>query len=155
MQINLVAIGTRMPSWVNEGYREYAHRLPSDYQLNLVEIEAQKRYKNSDIQKCLEVEGEALIKAAKPTDLIIALDRDGKSLNTLQLATQLQTWHDQSQDINLLIGGPEGIHPNCMQKAHVKWSLSALTLPHPLVRILIAEQIYRAYSIIISHPYHR
>ena len=155
MQIHLVAIGKRMPNWVTDGYQNYAKRLPPDYQCRLIELEAKKRTKSTDIQRCLDEEGELLLQAIPPDHLIIALDRQGKTLNTPALAKHLHTWHDQAQSISILIGGPEGIADNVLQRAHHRWSLSALTLPHPLVRVVISEQLYRAWSIITNHPYHR
>lgn len=155
MKISLIAIGTRMPGWVTAGFEEYQKRLPNDYQLVLHEVSAGKRDKHTDIEKVLKKESAGLLSKCTPTQITVALDRQGKALNTQQIAIKLKDWHDQSQDINLLIGGPEGIHPDYLNQADQLWSLSALTLPHPLVRVITAEQIYRAYSIIQGHPYHR
>ncbi|MCH9769789.1 MAG: 23S rRNA (pseudouridine(1915)-N(3))-methyltransferase RlmH [Gammaproteobacteria bacterium] len=155
MQITLIAIGQRMPSWVISATDEYNKRLPANYQLQIKALSAQKRGKNSDINRLLEIESQQLIDAVPDNNLIIALDRQGREFSSTQLASQLQNWHDDRQDISLLIGGPEGISKNVLSKAHETWSLSKLTLPHPLVRILIAEQIYRAWGILSGHPYHR
>lgn len=155
MKINIAAIGTRMPPWVYQGVDTYAQRMPADYQLNIIEIPAVKRDKHTDINAALLKESEALFSKCKPNAVTIALDRLGKAISTNELATQLHTWHDLSQDITILIGGPEGIHADHLAKTQHIWSLSKLTLPHPLVRVVVAEQIYRAYSIIIGHPYHR
>lgn len=155
MQINLMTIGNKMPSWVNEGFSEYCKRLPRDYQLNLIEIPAQPRIKNSNIEKIILEEGNALLAKIPKGNKIIVLEVTGKQLTTEQLATQLQNFHDKSCNISLLIGGPEGLSQTCLNAAEMKWSLSNLTFPHPLVRVIIAEQIYRAYSIITHHPYHR
>ena len=144
-----------MPDWVNQGYQEYAKRLPRDFQLNLIEIEAQKRLKSSNINKIIDKESQQLFSAIPNGNHIIALDRQGKHIDTQTLAQNLQNWHDQSQNISLLIGGPEGIATDYLKKSNQIWSLSALTLPHPLVRIIIAEQTYRAWSILQGHPYHR
>lgn len=144
-----------MPNWVTRGYQEYAKRLPRDYQLNLIEIEAQKRVKSADINKIIATESQQLFAAIPKDNHIIALDRHGISIDTRMLAQNLQNWHDQRQNISLLIGGPEGITSDYLDKSNQIWSLSALTLPHPLVRIIIAEQIYRAWSILQGHPYHR
>jgi len=155
MQINLIAIGQKMPGWVTQGYQEYAKRLPDAYQLILHEIPAQHRGKNANIKQTLSKEADLMLAAIPKGSLVIALDRLGKSISTAHLAKSLQQWHDLSQNISILIGGPEGIDPLCLHKIQTKWSLSALTLPHPLVRVVLAEQIYRAYSIINRHPYHR
>jgi 23S rRNA (pseudouridine1915-N3)-methyltransferase len=151
--IKLIAVGTKMPNWVTEGFIEYQKRLPMDYQLQLIEIQSEKRTKNSVTEKVLLREGEKLLAAASTP--IIALDRQGESLTTEKLAKNLQFWHDTEQHPCFLIGGPEGLSTSCLKKADKICSLSALTFPHPLVRIILAEQIYRAWSILINHPYHR
>lgn len=153
MHIKLIAIGAKMPDWVNTGFQEYAKRLPPDYPLQLIEIPAQKRTKNTIAEQVMKTETEKLFAAA--TRPIIALDRQGKALNTEQLAKQLQKWHDHQQNPSLLVGGPEGLSAEGCRLADETWSLSALTFPHPLVRIILAEQIYRAWSILSHHPYHR
>lgn len=155
MRINLVAVGKRMPAWVETGYQEYAKRLPVIFKLQLIEIATETRTKNADLTKLIAKEGEQMLAAISPTDHIIALDEHGTSWNTHDLAKQLQTWRDHAINISLLIGGPDGLAPSCLQKANQRWSLSALTLPHPLVRIIVAEQLYRAWSILSHHPYHR
>jgi len=155
MQINLLAIQNKPPAWCNDGYTDYAKRLPKNYHLNLISIAAIKRNKNSDINKTLQVEGKKLLSAIPSGDIIIALDRIGTSVTTKDIACKLQKWHDSSQNISLLIGGPEGLSQECIAAAHYSWSLSSLTFPHPLVKVVLAEQIYRAWSIITKHPYHR
>ena len=155
MQINLIAVGKRMPEWVNTGYYEYAKRLPADYCLHLIEITSEKRTKSRSKIQILDLEAEKLLNVITKPGPVIALDRQGQSLHTEQLATILQQWHDLNHHAHILIGGPEGLGTACLKRAQAIWSLSALTLPHPLVRIIIAEQIYRAWSIISRHPYHR
>jgi 23S rRNA (pseudouridine1915-N3)-methyltransferase len=155
MQINLIAIGNRMPAWVNAGFVDYAARLPPEYRLKLIEIPAQKRLKNTNIPKILELEGEQLLAAVPKDDLIIALERTGKPIDTLKLAENLRKWNTEYHSISLLIGGPEGIAQRCLDKANEIWSLSKLTFPHSLVRVIVAEQIYRSWSILKNHPYHR
>lgn len=155
MKVNLIAIGKKMPNWVEDGYLEYANRLPKEFKLTLIELPAKKRTGSSNLTKLLEQEGELILKAVPKNNLIIALDRCGSSLSTHQLSQQFNELYQQSQDVSLLIGGPEGLSPECLQAANKTWSLSALTLPHPLVRVLIAEQIYRVWSIMSQHPYHR
>lgn len=155
MLISLIAMGTKMPNWVNEGYMEYAKRLPSDFKLNLVEIITRKRTKESETARLQQQEGDHMLAAIPKQNFVIALDVKGELWDTHQLAHHLQTWHDESQNISLLIGGPEGLAPACLSRANKKWSLSPLTFPHPLVRVVVAEQLYRAWSIITNHPYHR
>jgi 23S rRNA (pseudouridine1915-N3)-methyltransferase len=155
MRLRLIAVGSKMPAWVETGYLEYAKRLPPGFTLHLLEIPAEKRLKQTDIARVTEKEGEKILQAIEPGTLVIALDVKGRALSTEQLAVSLQTWRDENRNVDLLVGGPDGLAPACLQKAQQKWSLSALTLPHPLVRIVIAEQIYRAFSILQNHPYHR
>src|SRR3990167_3220497 len=143
-----------MPNWLEQGYCEYAKRLSETFKLQLHEIPAQNRSKNADIKQTLKREAKSLLNAVPKGDVIIALDRCGKFLSTEVFSDQLKQWHDLSQNISILIGGPEGIDPHCLNTIAIKWSLSRFTLPHPLVRIIIAEQIYRAFSIISRHPYH-
>lgn len=152
MLIRILAIGNKMPDWVEKGYQEYAKRCTA---LQLVEIPAEKRTKTSDIKRLIEREGEKLLAASKPSHRMIALDMKGHSWTTEQLASRLDQWQHEGQNIDLLIGGPDGLSNACLQKAYSKWSLSPLTLPHPLVRIVLAEQLYRAWTILQGHPYHR
>jgi len=155
MIIRLIAVGNKMPDWVTEGYQDYAKRLPSGYALKLVEIAPEKRTKQADIPRITEREGEKILATIKPGNLVIALDVLGQPWSTPQLASALNTWHSENRDVDLLVGGPDGLSSACLQKSQLKWSLSALTLPHPIVRVVVAEQIYRAFSILQNHPYHR
>jgi len=155
MIIRILAVGTKMPSWVQEGFEEYAKRFTAGCSLELCEIPAEKRGKNADIARLVEREGERLLAAVKPNHHIIALEVTGQAWSTLQLAQELKTWQTHGRHIDLLIGGPDGLSDACRKKAHATWSLSPLTLPHPLVRIILAEQLYRAMSILQNHPYHR
>src|SRR5579872_7159523 len=148
MMIRILAIGNKMPSWVNEGFQDYAKRFSSGCSLELYEIPAEKRSKNADIPHIIERESEKLIAAVKPDHHIIALDVKGLSWNTEQLAQELKSWQVDGRHVDLLIGGPDGLSKTCLQKVHQRWSLSPLTLPHPLVRIILAEQLYRAVSIL-------
>ena len=155
MNISLIAVGTRMPNWVETAFSEYAKRMPPICKLSLVEIPAGKRGKNADIPRILRDEAQAIREAVAPQTKIIALDRKGKAIDTLSLAQSQQDWIDESQDIAIVIGGPEGIDQSLLSEAFSTWSLSALTFAHPLVRIMVAEQLYRAWSINANLPYHR
>ncbi len=145
-----------MPSWVQDGYNEYVKRLPrGDLELELVELPLAPRGKNSDIQRAMERESEAIRAAIGKGDRVVALDVLGKSWSTEQLAEQLAGWRMDGRHVSLLIGGPDGLAPTALALAEQRWSLSALTLPHPLVRIVLAEQLYRAWTILHNHPYHK
>lgn len=155
MKIRLLTITHKSPAWIQEGYTEYAKRLPASCALELVEIPAEKRTNNADLKRITEREGEKMLRAIKSDNLIIALDIKGKMWTTEQLAEQLINWQQGGRNIDLLIGGPEGLAPACLNKAEITWSLSPLTFPHILVKLILAEQIYRAYSLTQNHPYHR
>lgn len=155
MKIQLVAVGTRMPDWVTTGFKEYQRRFPRDMALELVEIPAGKRGKNADIARILHKEGEQMLAIIPKGNQIVSLDLPGKTWTTPELATQLSRWQLDGRDVSLLIGGPEGLAPSCKQAASQSWCLSALTLPHPLVRVVVAESLYRAWSVNTNHPYHR
>ena len=154
MHIKLIAVGTRMPSWVSAAYKEYAQRICAGTSLKLVEIPLKKRSKNADLKKIKEEEGRQLLEISS-SDYLIALDSSGQQWDTPTLAKQLEHWQTIGNHISLIIGGPEGLSSDCLKKANLIWSLSKLTLPHPLVRIVVAEQLYRACSIIKRHPYHK
>jgi 23S rRNA (pseudouridine1915-N3)-methyltransferase len=155
MKINLLAVGQKMPSWVEQGYKEYAHRMPAEAKLELKEIPPGKRGKNADIKRIVQDEGQRIQAAIAKNNRIVVLDVKGKSWSTEQLAERLGDWMQSGQDISLLVGGPEGLSAECRAMADEKWSLSALTFPHPLVRVILAEQLYRAWSVLRNHPYHR
>jgi 23S rRNA (pseudouridine1915-N3)-methyltransferase len=155
MLIRLLAIGKKMPAWIEEGFAEYAKRFPPSCQLELIEIPAAKRTQNSTRERLIEQEGEKLLAAIKPHHHIITLEIKGKLWSTEQLAAQLKNWQSGRRNIDLLVGGPDGLSQRCLEKAETRWSLSPLTFPHPLVRVLIAEQLYRALSLLQKHPYHR
>ncbi len=155
MRIDLIAVGTKMPKWVDEGYQEYARRMPPDCRLDLREIPAGQRGKNADVTRILQQEGKAMLAAVPKGSRIVALDVAGKAWSTPQLSRQMETWMQGGRNIAILIGGPEGFSPECVAAAEQRWSLSPLTFPHPLVRVIVAEQLYRALSLLRNHPYHR
>lgn len=154
MRIRLIAVGTRMPAWVESGYADYAGRLPREIRLELVELPVEHRGKNADIARLRSAEGEKLLKAAGDSR-IIAFDERGAQPDTLGWSEALKGWMRDGRDVSLLIGGPDGHAPAVLLKAEAKWSLSKLTYPHALVRVVVAEQLYRAWSLLNNHPYHR
>lgn len=155
MRIHLLAVGHRPPAWVEQGYREFARRLPPECSLDLLEIPAGHRSRNVDIARLVELEGERLLAAAPSGASLVALDVEGQQWDTPQLAARLNRWMHDGRDVALLVGGPDGLSRTCLDRADITWSLSPLTLPHALVRVIVAEQIYRAWTIIRGHPYHR
>lgn len=153
--MHLLAVGNRMPAWVSEGYTDYARRLPPECALRLVEIAPGKRGKNADLARIQRDEGERMLAAIPKGAQVVALEVGGRAWDTPQLARQLDRWLGEGRDVALLVGGPEGLAPVCRERAELCWSLSPLTLPHPLVRVVLAEQLYRAWSLLQGHPYHR
>ncbi|SEH06319.1 23S rRNA (pseudouridine(1915)-N(3))-methyltransferase RlmH [Candidatus Venteria ishoeyi] len=155
MVLHFICIGQRMPAWITQGYTEYAKRLPRHCQLKLVEIPLRKRGKNADIKRFQAEEGRKMLAEIPPGALVIALDEHGKHWDTKQFSKKLGNWMEAGRPVALLVGGPEGLAPECKQRAELHWSLSALTLPHPLVRVVVAEQVYRGWTLLNNHPYHR
>lgn len=155
MKINLIAVGKKMPLWIDKGFQEYAKRMPKELSLNLIEVASVKNTKNLNVQQILAREGQKILAAIPTNNYVVALDVRGKNFSTEELAVQLQKWRENARDISLLIGGPEGLSDVCFTRSDFRWSLSKLTFPHPLVRIMIAEQIYRAWTVLVGHPYHR
>lgn len=155
MRIHLIAIGSRMPGWIEQGYAEYAKRLRADVRLELVEIPAEPRRKGADLARIQVNEGKRQIQRIPSGCMVWALDQRGSLWDTPKLSRKLQGWMHQGRDLALLVGGPEGLSSECLARAEGKWSLSPLTMPHPLVRVVVAEQLYRAWSLMSGHPYHR
>jgi 23S rRNA (pseudouridine1915-N3)-methyltransferase len=155
VKITLIAVGRKMPAWVEQGYNEYARRMPKECNLQLLEIEAEKRGKSGSSQRWMEQEGKRMLAAIPKGDRVVALDVEGASWSTEKLALQLENWMHAGTGVSLLVGGPDGLAPECLKRADQRWSLSNLTFPHPLVRVVLAEQIYRSWSVVNNHPYHR
>ena len=144
-----------MPQWVEQGYREYATRMPPECSLKLTEVAAGRRTKGADLVRLRRQEGERLLAAVPAGARVIALEVNGRAIDTDTLSQHLARWLEEGRDAALLVGGPEGLDPACRQRADHAWSLSPLTLPHALVRVVVAEQIYRAWTLLKGHPYHR
>lgn len=144
-----------MPGWVTTAYTDYARRLPRECRLELVEIPLVKRADGGDTAKAVAAEDARMVKAIGRDDRVIALTVDASAWSTDDLAHDLRAWMSDGRDRAILIGGPDGLGPNTLAAAQTRRSLSALTLPHPLVRVIVAEQLFRAHSILIGHPYHR
>ena len=143
-----------MPDWVESGCAEYLKRMPREMTVEIVEIKPDKRAAGKSSAQVQEAESKRILEAAG-RDYLIALDERGQEVTTLQLADRMQTWLGGGRDVSLVIGGADGLHADIKSRADWLWSLSKLTLPHGMVRVLLAEQLYRAHSVIINHPYHR
>lgn len=155
MKITIIAVGQRMPDWVSTAWLDYSQRLPADYALELKEIKPEARTSGKTVAQMMSAEAKRIDAAIPAQSQVIILDEKGRNLTTMQLADQLQTWRDSSQDIAIVIGGPDGLDPDFKKRFVQKMRLSDLTLPHPMVRVLLIEQLYRAWSINNNHPYHR
>lgn len=155
MHIHLLAIGKRMPDWINIGYGEYSKRLKPIMPLHLTEIATARKSQSQDSKTVMREEGEKLISAIPKGAWVIALDEHGKQWDSKGLAIQLEKWAGHSSQVALLIGGADGLDQQCLHRADQTWALSPLTFPHALVRVIVAEQLYRAWSLNNNHPYHR
>jgi 23S rRNA (pseudouridine1915-N3)-methyltransferase len=155
MQLVVAAVGQRMPAWVQQAWTEYARRMPRELSLDLKEIPLAKRARNADVNRLCAEESAALLAAVPAGFRTIALDERGRQWTTLELAGRLEDWMREERGVGFLIGGPDGLSPECRSRALDTWALGPLTLPHPLVRVILAEQLYRAWSITRNHPYHR
>lgn len=144
-----------MPIWVQQGYHEYAKRMPRECEVVLKEVMPGKRGKNCDVTRIIKEEGERMIKAIPAKAHVVTLDIPGKPWTTPELSVAMNQWMESGQNIALMIGGPEGLSDSVRKLVRESWSLSNLTFPHPIVRILVAEQLYRAWSLLNNHPYHR
>jgi 23S rRNA (pseudouridine1915-N3)-methyltransferase len=155
VKLKLISVGTKMPGWVDAGVAEYCKRLPADFALVSEEVPLGRRGKGLDLQQAIRKESEALLSRIRPDDYVVALEVTGKVLSTEAMAQRIEAIRLERQQLILLVGGPDGLGDACLHRANEKWSLSALTLPHPLVRILLAEQVYRVWTLLNGHPYHR
>ena len=155
MKVKLLCVGSRMPSWVNEGAEDFAKRIRAELGFTLVEIPLARRGKSTTVEQCLLKEAGSILEKIPTEAFVVAFDVKGKPVSTERLAEQMNQLRHVGQDMCLLVGGPDGLHDSVLQRANVRWSLSDMVLPHGLVRVLVIEQLYRAQSIIQGHPYHR
>jgi 23S rRNA (pseudouridine1915-N3)-methyltransferase len=155
MHIRLIAVGDRQPSWVDDAFSVYAGRLPREWQFRLDPIATVRRSKNDKSRASMDAEGEQILGKISPNEQVVLLDERGRQFSSSELAVQLQSWQSDGRDLCFAIGGPDGVSAAVRERANSTWSLSKLTLPHGLARVLFAEQLYRAWSLQIGHPYHR
>jgi 23S rRNA (pseudouridine1915-N3)-methyltransferase len=155
MRMRVIAVGTRMPAWVRSACDDYLARLGPQLNVSLVEVEAAARTAASAPARAIAAEAQRLLTALRPAEHVVALDEHGSQLSTRELAGWLKARMQEGQDVAFLIGGPDGLAAEVLGRSHFRWSLSRLTLPHAMVRVVLAEQLYRAHSILANHPYHR
>jgi 23S rRNA (pseudouridine1915-N3)-methyltransferase len=154
MKLRIISVGHKMPDWVEVACGEYLKRMPRELALEIVNIKPDKRADGKNSEAVQEAEAKRILEAAGK-DFIIACDERGQQITTLQLAEKLKFWQGIGKDVSLVVGGADGIHASLKQRADWLWSLSPLTLPHAFVRVLLCEQLYRAYTVIQNHPYHK
>lgn len=155
MQITIAAVGTRLEPWIYQAFEAYQTRLPRHLKLALTEIPSARRSAAAPAGDAVEIEGERLLRQLRPGGLALALDERGRQWSSTELAAELQGWLAHHPQVSILVGGPDGLSGACRKRADRLWSLSRLTFPHGMVRVILAEQIYRAWSILQGHPYHR
>ncbi|GAB4420397.1 MAG: 23S rRNA (pseudouridine(1915)-N(3))-methyltransferase RlmH [Sideroxydans sp.] len=155
MKLRILAVGHKMPAWIADGFQEYAKRMPREARIELIEIKPEPRTTGKTAEQIMEAEATRILAALPQNALCIALDEHGAQPTTKQLAAQMQEWMQAGRDVAFLIGGADGLHPSLKHQAQQLLALSACTLPHGLVRVLLAEQLYRAHSLLHNHPYHR
>ena len=155
MHIRLLAVGDRQPPWVSDAFSKYAERFPRTWKFSLDTIATARRNKQNKSQRAVAEETQQILTRIRPTERVILLDEQGKALSSAALASNLSDWQNDGRDLCFVIGGPDGVADAGRQRADFIWSLSSLTLPHGLARVLLAEQLYRAWSLNAGHPYHR
>jgi len=155
VHIRLLAVGDRQPAWVNDAYAIYAERFPREWKFRLDTIPTVRRSKNDKSRQAMEAEGEQVLAKLQDAEQVVLLDERGKALSSSGLASKLADWQRDGRDLCLVIGGPDGVSDACRRRADFTWSLSSMTLPHGLARVLVAEALYRAWSMNSGHPYHR
>jgi 23S rRNA (pseudouridine1915-N3)-methyltransferase len=155
MHIRLLAVGDKQPSWVDTAFQTYAERLPHQWKFRLDTIPIAHRSKSNKASGAKEAEGAKVLGNIRPDDFVVLLDERGKALSSRELGEHLTDWQSAGRDLCFLIGGPDGVSDDCAARANFRWSLSRMTLPHGLARVMFAEQLYRAWTLTQGHPYHR
>lgn len=155
MHIRLIAVGDRQPSWVDDAFATYTGRFPQQWKFRLDCVATARRIKGDQSDRAKQVESEQILAKVAAKEQLVLLDERGRQLTSQALATSLSDWQTDGRDLSFVIGGPDGVSSACRERADFVWSLSSLTLPHGLARVLFAEQLYRAWSLQSGHPYHR
>ena len=151
----MLAVGDRQPSWVDEAFAVYSGRLPREWKFRLDGLSTVRRQKKDKSRKAMEAESKQILASLSRSELVVLLDERGRQFDSRKLAGRLTQWQSDGRDLCFVIGGPDGVSEDCRKRADITWSLSRLTLPHGLARVLLAEQLYRAHTLQTGHPYHR
>ena len=155
MHIRLLAVGDRQPAWVDQAFDEYATRLPRQWRFRCQAVATATRRKSGASDAAVKAESDRILGQISPSDYVILLDERGQQFSSRELAERLGIWQGLGRDLSFVIGGPDGVSADCAARSDLAWSLSRLTLPHGLARVMFAEQLYRAWTINNGHPYHR
>ncbi len=155
MHIRLIAVGDRQPSWVDTAFENYVQRLPRQWQFRVDLIATARRSRNSAADAAKAAEGQKVLAKIRAAECVVVLDECGKEFSSQEFAARLADWQADGRDLAFVIGGPDGVSQQCMDRAELRWSVSRLSLPHGLARVLFAEQLYRVWSLSTGHPYHR
>lgn len=155
LRLSLLTASNRQPEWVDAATGDYAKRLRGRCSLDVSTVPLARRTASTPVERAVAEEGERLLAAIPPGAHVVALLEKGKPWSTSELASKLEGWMQRGAPVAFLVGGPDGLAPACVQRANERWSLSSLTLPHGLVRVIVAEALYRAWSVLEGHPYHR
>ncbi len=155
LRLSLITASNRQPKWVDDGADDYAERLRGRCTLEIKTITLARRTASTPTERAIDDEGERMLAALPPGAYVVALLETGKPWSTNDLAAKLEGWMQRGAPVALLVGGPDGLSAACIARANERWSLSSLTLPHGLVRVIVAEALYRAWSLLEHHPYHR
>lgn len=155
MHMRLLAVGDRQPGWVDDAVEKFASRLPREWQFRIDTLPTAKRARNDAGRRAVEEEGKSLLGRIGAAEYVVLLDEKGRQMSSDALSDRVSNWQSQGRDLCFVIGGPDGVAPTVEERADFVWSLSSLTLPHGLARILVAEQLYRSWSLLAGHPYHR
>jgi 23S rRNA (pseudouridine1915-N3)-methyltransferase len=155
VKLHLVTVGKRMPAWITSGFNEFNMRLPAELRLNLIEITPAIRGKSGSIKKAMKEENKSISAVIPKGSLIVALDEKGKQFNSIRFSARIGAWLQHGRDVSFIVGGADGLDDDFKKTADEIWSLSSMTLPHALARVVLVEQVYRAWTIMNNHPYHR
>jgi 23S rRNA (pseudouridine1915-N3)-methyltransferase len=154
LKLRIISVGHKMPAWVETACAEYTKRMPRELTIEIVEIKPEKRAAGNSTENIQALESKRILETVSK-DFLVACDERGAEISTLQLAEKLKSWQTLGRDVSIVIGGADGLNASLKQAADFQWSLSKLTLPHAFVRVLLCEQLYRAHSVNLGHPYHR
>jgi 23S rRNA (pseudouridine1915-N3)-methyltransferase len=155
MGLQIIAVGHKMPGWVEQGYDDYARRFPRAQAVKLSEIPVARRQSGQPVERLQQQEADRIRRLRQPGSLLIAMDEHGRQWSSEEWGEQYRRWQRERPNVDFLLGGPDGLHPSLLEEADIRLALGRMTLPHGLARVVLVEQLYRAWSLSQGHPYHR